>query len=256
MGKIKFYIVSLVVIAIVIVIMFMKEERHSKYKNAFFWVLNKEKINASLIVWPNISDSIILNISREMVTALDSINNIDLKDNLFYEYQEGFEDPITQDEIEETLNDKKNFFKRMISKLESKEDVKVIYPNLVKDYQFFKSAGIFEKLWFCEPYVYFSEEFYQDFLPSHNHFVKDSNFFLAGDVQFKRYPYEKELLRDSIENLGLFMSYVPVEYAKNVLDHKPSLILTNNFHQESKIFYTIMEKVATNEVYAFYIELE
>jgi hypothetical protein len=233
---------------------------HTRDEAVSFFVLNKNETNKALI-WPRLNNVELVNILNELINALEIDSREKISDSNFLEYNKNVKNYLKLDEFEnydlnKELKEGRNYLSQIRQEIITDQEIsQSTIREIVEKYQFYTAASIFREFWFERPFVYFSKDFIRKFLPENNSFIKSKNFYLKGDFYFERYPYEKQLLGDTVENLGIYMTEVPIEYAKAVLINK-SKEQSDEFEMELKMFYGIMEKVANNEVHAFVFEYD
>ena len=255
----KYVIAIFIAIALLLLLYFIISRKdmqpHRRYRGVFFWAIDKEKMDSALLVRKNLDNRKLIAITKELLDAIRVIDSTKLKGDYYYVFEKSFQDAESYEETLDNIIEREQFFQDMISKLENNEDIEAVVPQIISTYQFYKAGAIFHEFWFNRPYVYFSKEFYEDYLPAHNSFIKKNNFYLAGDIYFKRFDKEVELLGDTVENLGYFMSQIPQEYAKKVIENKKE-ISEGNFSEEARLYYQVMEKIVNQKAEVFVIELD
>jgi|GEM_PF-4688128 len=250
-------IISLLIIGLSAIIWINFKEVRPRRKNLGikFWILKKENINSILTVWSDLDSAKILGITNEINDGLEHIDIKGLKKSKFHSFENSFLDGEDVDSTIVNIPKRKTFFTNLASKVKAKGVLSnYIIREVVETYQSYKAGAIFPEVWFRRPFIHFSYEFLDDYLPNSNQYIQKNNFVLGGDVYFKRYPNEIKLLGRPIEELEMYMGAIPIEYAREVLKHKP-FFENGQYRQEAKVFYEIMEDISNQKVEAFVIEL-
>ncbi len=215
-----------------------------------FWVLDAQKIESALI-YNNWSNDKLKSIIQELETEMYKISKSDLKilknklKSNKYLLPELQRHPPTLKWYKDDLDyyfEKKGFFSSAEMEMSYFGDKANRKWYILNVYQSLKADAILSDFWFINPRLNFSNQFFEEYLPLHNEYVKNNPIFPETNLPI--FQYEKEMFGKRLSlNDDLFKAFqITPEIAEQILQN----VQTDNnveFAAERDIFYHVVEEI-------------
>lgn len=228
-----------------------------------FWVLDAQKIDSALI-YKNWNNDKLKSIIQELEIEIDKISKNDLKalknklKSNKYLLPELQRHPPTLKHYKGDLDyyfEKKGFLSSAEMEISYFGDKAVHKRYVLNSYQCLKADAILSDFWFINPRLNFSNQFFEEYLPLHNEYVKENPIFPETNLPI--FQYEKEMFGKKLSlDDDFFQAFqITPKIAEQILQNAQA---DNNaeFAAERDMFYHIVEEIAKKKfiVIAFHYD--
>lgn len=228
-----------------------------KYNGIVFWALDKSELEKSLSVWRNYrhNKDTLLVITQTLINAIENIDLSNIKNSQYLKYEQLFINGENYESVIGYVEERKSFYRKIEKDIILEIEIPGYFiREIITSYQFYKSASIFQEVWFMLPYIAFSKNFMEDHLPNSNEYVRKHNFYLKGDIYFNRFSMETELFGENSEEIEAHITTVTKDYAEGVLKYENN---TSKYYKGQEIvFYDLMREIVASKHDVFVLEFD